>query len=351
MQWDSARKARKEARDSRLSFGVTFLDDALRGIFKNDTIIIAARSGRGKTTFMTQLAIHLASSHNVAVHLFALESDVYEIEQRLLYTKTKQLFFKHYESSKPFRFPRYVDWFAGDYADDLEPLEKQAEEEISKNANGLRIHYSEERVTIEDFQKVCSMVDDGGNQIMLVDHLHFFDTTGQSEVMAIQKAINQIREFTIKKKIPVVVASHVRKTDRSQTALIPTADDLHGHSDIQKQGTTVIMMAPASKDLAHIGDFPTYFYVPKFRKEGSVVGYVGVHTFDADAGGFSQKYFLAEYNFSEDPKLVGDRSRFPFWAKNAIEAPAAVTGIPKHFEAYEKKFKPRKDWPNHLSRP
>lgn len=340
MHWESARKTRKEARESRLTFGIPFLDDALRGIFKSDTIVVAARSGRGKTTFMTHLAIHLASVHNASVHLFALESDVYEIEQRLLYTKTKQLFFKYYETTKPFRFPRYVDWYAGDHADDLESLEREAEKQISESAGGLHIHYSEERVTIEDFQNVCDMIDDTAT-IILVDHLHFFDTTGQSEVMAIQKAINQLREFTIKKKIPIVVASHVRKTERAQASLIPTADDLHGHSDIQKQGTTVIMMAPASKELASIGDFPTYFYVPKFRKEGSVVSYVGVHTFDADAGGYSPKYFLANHNHNEDPKLIGDHTKFPDWAKNAVEAPAAITGVPYHYEAYENKFRPK----------
>ena len=48
-------KLRSESRN-RLHFGIKFLDDSLRGIAIHDLVIIASKTGIGKSELMTQIA-------------------------------------------------------------------------------------------------------------------------------------------------------------------------------------------------------------------------------------------------------------------------------------------------------
>ena len=67
-----------------LPYAVTFLQDCLYNILPSDVILLAARTGAGKTELAKMFASHIAKLGH-PVHYFALEANSNEIERRIKY--------------------------------------------------------------------------------------------------------------------------------------------------------------------------------------------------------------------------------------------------------------------------
>lgn len=103
---------RIKSRQNMAVFGVSYLDDACRGIFSNDFVLIGARTGVGKTQLATIIAKE--NMKHRRVHYIALEAEPYEIERRILYQEYSELFFeiaKEYKNTE--KNFNYIDWYKG----------------------------------------------------------------------------------------------------------------------------------------------------------------------------------------------------------------------------------------------
>lgn len=296
-------------------FGISYLDDALVGIFPNDLILIGAKTGVGKTELATQIALNAAQLvRNVT--FFALEADQWEIQRRIKYRALSQVFFKYYAASTNYRWPRYSEWMAKGLDAELDSWEQTIEQELNIKTSTLRVIYQNKSFTVKDFTDQIEEVAEETDLIIL-DHLHYFDFEEETEIAGLKRAIREIRRCALVLRKPVIVIAHLRKDDRNSKLFLPSIEDFHGHSDIVKIATNVLLLAPG-EDLSHDGiRYPTYFYIAKSRRAAEVKPYVGLLGYDIKSNSYNDKYFLQKFSKFEAPKEITDRKLIPSWAKHA----------------------------------
>jgi len=313
-EWLEEKKDRHLLAAQLSPFGVSYLDDALNGILPNDLIVVGARTGRGKTELATTIAQATAAKMR-QVTFYALEADRWEIHRRLKYRKLAQLYHAHYagsEGAKP--FPRFRDWLVTGYVAEWNAIEKEAERELEMETSSLRLIYKPGRFTVEQFASEFESVAEESD-LVIIDHLHYFDLGG-NETEGLKKAIHAIRSASIHRGKPVILLAHLRKHDRKSDKTLPDLEDFHGHSDIVKVATSVILLAPAKH--TGLGSYPTYFHIAKARSAADTTPFVGIHGFDFKTNSYSERYFIERSSFLTDPEAIDDPREIPSWAKRSI---------------------------------
>lgn len=301
-----------------IPFGVKFLDEALRGIFPTDIVLLGARTGAGKTQLATQIALNACRMHK-NVWFYALEADKGEIVRRMLFGEVGKLLSKLEHHQKPlFRF-RYANYIAGDYdilwGEDLKKLEDRAWKNIGFDCLNLKTIYRDKGFTVKDFCRSVEAAKVEGAQLIILDHLHYFDWSATaSEYEELKNAVKLIRDLALKHEIPIVLIAHLRKKDRGSKAIIPDIDDFHGSSDISKIATKAIMLARAPMKTAS-GKTASYLYIAKARTAGDAMYYAGVVAYDRNTGSYDDKYVISKVNFGE-PEIITDKKEIPSWTVN-----------------------------------
>lgn len=326
-EWAQEKTDRHLIAAQRVGFGVSYLDDALLGILPNDLMLIGARTGRGKTELATTLAYHAASQERQVV-FFALEADRWEIHRRMKYRRLLQLYHEHYaDKAKSFQFPRYREWLMQGHYPEWDSLEREAERQMAAASRNLRIVYKGERYTAQDFVRDVEAMSAEAD-LFIVDHLHYFDLLGSSESEGLKQAAHAVRNAALFHSKPVILLAHLRKGERNSGKSLPELDDFHGHSDIVKVATLVLLLSPVPAEKVEanrLGAYPTYFHIAKARSAAEVTPYVGVHGFEFKANGYSERYHLERTAFGKDPEAVSP-SDIPTWAKRAIRPAPAYYG-------------------------
>lgn len=305
------RECRIENGKKLLKFGNPFLDEALGGIGANDLIIIASKTGQGKT----QLAMHIALNNILngkRVHFFALESEKYEIERRLKYQIIADQFFKLSEK-RPIHL-NYIDWYYGRLDHYLSDLEEEAEAKLIYYKN-LFVFYRENDFKVNDFQRLVLGVKNE-TDLIIADHLHYFDFDDENENRAIKNTVKSIRDTALLSGKPVILISHVRKSDRKLKQIVPDIEDLHGSSDIGKIGTKVITIAPCYDD-SQMTLRKTYFHSSKCRIDGSRTNLTAILAFNLVIQRYENEYFLGRLNYDGTELKLFNSTNMPFWAKSA----------------------------------
>lgn len=323
----------------RVPFGVQFLDDALKAIMPRDLILIGARTGCGKTQLATSIALKASQIIN-NVHFFALEAEKHEITDRMVYSEIAGEFYRRGLNRKfPKVVMRYQDWRTGDIPEKglLDELEPWAIKQVQTKTLGLEIHYRDRNFTVDDFVKHVDHLEQQQARLIIVDHLHFFDfLKGEREMEGLQRAVKKIREAVMDKGIPVILLAQLRKG--AGRAKMPEIEDLHGHSDIAKAATAVLLLSKAERaqeektngkggqqetmDLKlkpTPGKVLTYLHLAKARHAGDAQDYAGVLTFDLTSGTYDREYLLAQVPAVGEPRLLNAKGEMPRWARNATE--------------------------------
>ncbi len=284
------RQERLDMGSQALSFGVPFLDQSLGGILPRDLILVGAKTGLGKTALTTIIALD-ACRQGKRVHYFALEAEDREIERRMKF----QILATEYYRSKLYPRPiRYIDWYMGRLDEEMAPYESYADEELGRALQNLNTFYRVNSFTGQDFLGHIERIKDG-TDLVILDHLHYVDSTDDNENRAYKSIVKQIRDGAIRSGKPVILVAHIRKTDRRYDMLVPTLEDFHGSSDIAKIATKAIMLAPAYDipgNEAHI--WPTYMQIAKCRTDSSLTRYVALLMFDAHKNCYGEGYRLGK---------------------------------------------------------
>jgi replicative DNA helicase len=322
--FDSLESTTIENGKGLLSFGIPFLDDALRGISKTDVILLGAGSGAGKSEAAFHIAFHNASLGK-KVLLFALEAEKKEVELRQLY---KFLSKEYY--SDPYRVPgriNYPDFYYGKCWEQLGRYKEKAREKF-KSITNLFIRYSEEGYTLEKFAVDVHSYKDA--DLIVLDHLHYLELGDESENKAFKKAVQAIRKTVLDYNIPVILVSQLRKESSGNryTSAMPDISDFHGSSDIFKVATKGIMLASGENVIEenHLENIrPTLIKAVKNRLDGSVKVYVGAMNYDFRTNSYSNSYAAGKLIWSLDEKTKQRVERFvqhePYWAIGAQVGP------------------------------
>ncbi len=306
-----------------LSFGVPFLDDALGGIYANDLIVLGSRTGGGKTqqVMLTALANARAGKR---VHFFALEAEEYEIERRMRYQILAQRFYA--DPNRPRVYLNYLDWYYGNLDSALSRYENEIDQAGSMFPS-LKIYYRSGEFTGHEFERIFLGIKDE-TDLVIVDHLHYFDIDDDNENRAVKAIVKKIRDCCLIAGKPVILVSHIRKSDRRMKLIVPDIEDFHGSSDIGKIATKAVTLAPnyemSTKEIRQ-----TYFSVSKCRVDGARTSSVGVLAYNLNTQSYQRDYFLGRISSDLTEFIPTSSEDLPQWAKGARngKGPAQEVGL------------------------
>jgi replicative DNA helicase len=306
------RKHRLEMGKECLSFGVSFLDDALGGIYANDLIVLGAPTGVGKTQMATLIAKSNAEKGKRVLY-FALEAEEYEIERRIKY----QMICERYYSmcDRPNIYLNYMDWYYGKLNSALSQIEEELES-IDKVYSTLSVYYRDNEFNEKEFQRIFLSLKSEFD-LVIIDHLHYFDYDDDNENRAVRSIVKAVRDTAQIAGKPVILISHIRKSDRRAKRLVPAIEDFHGSSDIGKIATKAITFAPNFEANEPNGR-QTYVSVTKCRVDGTRMRAIGLLMFNYTSQRYEHPYYVGKLNADETEYVACDPFQLPKWATNAI---------------------------------
>lgn len=230
-------------------------EENLRGIFPRDLVVVGAYSGGGKSQFLNAIA-QKAVDKGKRVAYFDLENDNGDYICRRVAVKASKI------------LGREVSLTELKYNKILKN-EREAQvivncfSEVDCEISGKIFFYNNRRVpTIEKFEKDMDAIIKAKNvDLVVLDHLHYFDMEGKDVNNEISRIMRKLRIFTKELGVPVVVASHFRKTPQNQAkGYEPGNHDLFGSSSIAKEAGVVILFSETGDN-----DYNTLIQITKNR--------------------------------------------------------------------------------------
>lgn len=295
-----------------LSFGNKYLDHCLGGIHPSDLIVVTAKTGAGKTELAVQIAMSNAVNKK-RVHFFALEADKNEIESRMKFKFLSQCFYLQQNRDRSI-FPNYQDWL---YKKQpwLDVFNDEVDAEIKLYFKTLNTYYRDTKFDIKTLEAQLHQI---ANQtdLVILDHLHYFDFDETNENRAMKETVKQIRDLQAHYRRPIILVAHLRKTDKRFSGLIPELEEIHGSSDIIKIATKILVASPArdiKSDQKHI--MPTYFKALKNRHDTARCYYAGVVGFNLTKNKYEETYKVGELNYENTEVTLLDTIDYPHWAQ------------------------------------
>lgn len=294
-----------------LTFGVSYLDDAMKGIMPHDLILLGASSGVGKTAFCCNIAkanIDLGRK----VHFFALEAEKYEIERRIKYGIFARKIFELAPSQRGVFGINYTDWVSGKYWESTKNIELIVDHEMKKNYERLFTFYKEKSFDVNDLIAKVTQISEE-TDLIIVDHVHYFDYDGDKESTAIKEIAKAARMLAIENGKPIILISHLRKRDRWSNEICPGLEEFHGSSDLYKIATKAITLAPGAE--IRDGLYETFIRIVKNRTDGGVTRYMCKTNFNLSGGYYESKYEIGVSSQPSDKGFVPlDKHKYPRWA-------------------------------------
>ena len=291
-------------------YGIDFLDDTFRTIDRDDLILIGAYSGAGKTELVSEIGMK-ATIEGRRVGFFPLEAAEGEIEARIKFKAVSSAWAEHGGKT----ILDYHSWVDGVYDQLLDTIERKIDQKLGMY-NGLQLFYRHKKFTIHDFRKIFNKHAEKFD-LIIVDHLHYFDIDGDNENRAYKQMMMEIRDLVLVHNVPVILVAHLRKKASPRgNPLLPTLDDFHGSSDIAKICTKAFVMAGGQALGAN--RYATYGQVVKCRKNGSLGKYVGQMVWNTKYNQFEEGYKLGKLSKDQSafvPYIEGmDDEYIPNWA-------------------------------------
>lgn len=322
---------RKSWPEKILNFGVSFLDEAFRGILPNDLIIIGAPSGVGKTQLCMNIAIANANQ-NKKVYYFALEARKFELEQRAKFQQFARFYFDDPDRTRVEGHLNYKDWLLQRFDKELEKYSDAVRDAMTNVLDNVSVFYKtgDAFTHIDLIEKVLTVQRDA--DLIIVDHLHYFDWDGENENKAIKEIIKTVRTLSLELDKPIILVSHLRKRDkRFANEYAADQDEFHGSSEIFKIATGAITLG--SRGIVE-GKFVSYLRIPKSRDDGSITRYLGEIYFDPKIGSYADEYRIGSVNQKESDFTPLTDFEIPYWAKSARRGNSVeISQEPKRFVA------------------
>ena len=315
--WNEREKRMAVAAAGHLEFGVQWLDDSLGGIVPSDFILVGAESGAGKTELARYIAMHNSSIGKRPFYL-ALEADEIEIERRTKWGILLGLIEKNAvneaQGRSIVRKLQFLDWMYGRIDNITGPFERTADEQTSRILKGMRTFYK-----VKDFglDELNAVFDEAASEsdMVVIDHLHYFDLKEDNENRAQGLIVRRIRQLQQKYGKAIVAVAHTRKAVERSDRLVPSKDDFLGSKLVIGESTKAVMIAPAHDQPRYEEPFrwKTYLAPLKCRVDGSRARFVGLCTFDARRNQYEKRYQIGKLVDRGEKFVPLTNKEMPVW--------------------------------------
>lgn len=310
--WEAERLEREAITpESICTFGIKALDDILIGMLKKDFIAIGADSGAGKSELCLKIATHNAL-RNKKVIVFFLEGGDIEAIARIKWDLMRERYYSKNYTGIDFD---YRKWRMNLIKD---PLVRAIETDCmnifkEKIQNNLKLHQDPKGISITGFIKEIDQFLNKNTDLILIDHLQYFNLHQPKEEMTEQSQIlKKVNEICHVNNIPVILISHLRKKDKERG--LPNQEDFYGTSNIPKMSSLSITISSENSEDGII--YPTYFRFVKTRTKISP-NFALRSDFNIITGKYSEEYYcytLYNDKLSENPLTI---DKLPRFARNA----------------------------------
>ncbi len=210
--------------------GFTDLDKILKGLHKQNFILIAARPSMGKTSFALNIAVNAAKASNLPIAIFSLEMSKEELVNRIWSSETA------IESSK----------IQTGNLEDREWIQLVDGIERIKN---LPIYIDDTGgTTISDIRaKTRRLKREHGLGMIIIDHMQLMTSPGrrsdnrQQEITEISRSLKLLAKDL---DVPVVTLAQLNRAaeSRSSTGNRPMLSDLRESGSIEQDADVVLML-------------------------------------------------------------------------------------------------------------
>ena len=279
---------REKLKRTLLTYGIEYLDKALLGITYHDLVLVGAPTGSGKTNFIANLALANVRKGK-RVHLMALEAHEGEVEDRLFYSAIAQEFYRDPERPKNIHL-RYVDWCQGNLDHLLDKYKKSVLMELGR-LEKFKTFYRGDSFDVEALKQNAFAIAHE-TDLIIVDHVHYFDYRDDNENRALKEIVKSVREINQIIEKPIILVAHLRKKPNKNSPLVADNDEFMGSSDLTKIATTIISLGRG--EMLSKGRSETFLRISKSRVAGEVIFYVAKLLFNLKTNTYDKAFKLGK---------------------------------------------------------
>lgn len=212
-----------------IATGFTDFDKLTAGLQPSNLVIVAARPGMGKSTFMTNIAANVAMDQGSTVAFFTLEMSKQEVVQRLVCAESRV------NASKI-------------------KTGKLSESDWGKVARGAGIlseaplHIDDSGyTTILDIRTKCRRLaaqSQDGLGLVIIDYLQLMHSTGRSESRQVEIAeiSRGLKVLARELECPIIVASQLNRSPEGRGDKRPLLGDLRESGSIEQDADIVLFL-------------------------------------------------------------------------------------------------------------
>lgn len=206
--------------------GLSQLDLLLGGLNPSDLIVVAARTGVGKTSLMLNFARNAAVGQHAKVAIFSLEMAGEQLAQRLLAAEARV-------DSARLRLG----------------MHSEAEESRIIHAHGI---LSQAEIYVDDSAalqvpelraKAVRLKRDQGLDLIIVDYLQLIHANrGENRVQEVGFITRSLKELARELAVPIVVGSQLSRAPEQRHPHIPMLSDLRESGSIEQDADVVLFI-------------------------------------------------------------------------------------------------------------
>lgn len=204
--------------------GFTLLDKITSGLNKSDLIIIAARPGMGKTSFVMNIARNVARTTEKEVAIFSLEMSKEQLATRMLSTEARI-------SSESFRNGGINTDEWGRIAD------------CASYLSLLPIYIDETaNVTVPQMKAKLRRLKNLG--LVIIDYLQLMGSTSHSDnrVNVVSEITRQLKIMAKELNVPVILLSQLSRAVEGRNDKKPVLSDLRDSGSIEQDADIVLFL-------------------------------------------------------------------------------------------------------------
>jgi len=282
-----------------ISFGYSWLDDKLVGIFPSELVVLGGESGTGKTALATNI-IYKASKK--------VKCGIYALEDRLPDYGIKALFYEVNKIKKNYEAGSKGYWWNDFRLNEIRDIQyPRYLEEARASLKNDNIFFAKvnEMMSIDLLETLVYDQISKGIKLFLVDHLHYFDMSSKEDSKAdyVEKIMVRLKTLLNKTGASMILIVHYKKLEGKK----PGIDSFKDSVAIPQNANYVInLWRERSSDKANateqLGDriiekkFITHFMIPKVRNPNGEGTYKAI--WNADKGDYEDEKYAWKFGTS-----------------------------------------------------